>query len=61
MKNTEILTAAELAERLKVKTCTIKAWAKAEKIPLIRINSKVLRFDFKRVIEALRETRVCND
>ena len=46
----ELLTAGELAVRLKVRPETVRAWARSGRIPVIRFSRKVLRFD----IEAVR-------
>ena len=35
---TELLTAAQLAERLKVRPSTVREWAKTGRIPEIRIS-----------------------
>lgn len=36
---TELMTAAELAEYLKVKPSTIETWAKNGKLPLVKVGS----------------------
>jgi excisionase family DNA binding protein len=48
------LTAAELAERLRVTTPTVLRWHRAGKIPAIQITAKVLRFDLADVLTAIR-------
>jgi excisionase family DNA binding protein len=48
------LTAAELAQRLHVKTPTVLRWHRAGKIPAVRITAKVLRFDLVDVLAALK-------
>jgi len=50
----EFLTAAELAERLRVRPGTIRAWGRAGRIPMVRFSRRVLRFDFEDVVAALR-------
>jgi excisionase family DNA binding protein len=50
----EFLTAAELAERLRVRPSTIRAWARVGRIPMVRLSRRVLRFDFEDVVAALR-------
>ena len=50
----EVLTTDELARRLKVKPGTVKVWARLGRIPAIRVNAKVLRFDVRDVLDALR-------
>lgn len=55
---TELLTAAQLAERLKVRPSTVREWAKTGRIPEIRISAKVRRFDLAEVDAALRRQAV---
>ena len=50
----ELLTYEELAQRLKVKSSTVKAWTKARRIPAVRVGAKIIRFDYVEVVEALR-------
>jgi excisionase family DNA binding protein len=57
---TELLTAAQLAERLKVRPSTVREWAKTGRIPEIRISAKVRRFDAVEVDAALRRQAVSN-
>ena len=51
---TELLTAAQLAERLQVRPSTVREWAKTGRIPEIWISAKVRRFDPTEVESALR-------
>jgi DNA-binding transcriptional MerR regulator len=51
----ELLTAAELATRLRVKPTTIRDWEREGVIPSIRINSKVIRYSAEAVIRALSD------
>lgn len=51
---TELLTADELAERLRVRPGTIRLWSRRGRIPSIRISGKVIRFDVSAVIGALQ-------
>jgi excisionase family DNA binding protein len=51
----ELLTADELATRLKVRPNTVKEWARAGKIPRVRITPKVVRYDPDAVREALEK------
>ena len=51
---TELQTAVQLAERLKVRPSTVREWAKSGRIPEIRISPKVRRFDPTEVETALR-------
>ena len=53
----EWLTAAELAERLRVKPGTVKGWARESRIPCIRVNAKVIRFDLESVVAAIADGR----
>ncbi len=48
-----ILTAAELAERLKVAPDTIRLWARQGKIPVRKLSHKVHRYDLAEVLTAL--------
>jgi len=50
----EFLTAAELAERLRVRPDTVRRWMRAGRIPVLRVSEKVVRYDYGEVIEALR-------
>jgi excisionase family DNA binding protein len=52
-EKTEILTAEKLARRLEVTPDTIRGWARAGKIPTIRLSRKVIRFDLHAVMAAL--------
>jgi excisionase family DNA binding protein len=49
----EFLTAAELAERLRVRTGTIRAWGRVGRIPVVRLSPRALRFDFEAVVKSL--------
>ncbi|HUU92558.1 MAG TPA: helix-turn-helix domain-containing protein [Phycisphaerae bacterium] len=51
----ELLTAEELAVRLKVRPETVKAWARSGRIPVIRFSRKVLRFDIEAVSRTIAE------
>lgn len=50
----EYLTTQQLAARLGVSAETIRGWVQAGRIPEIRVNSKVRRFDAAAVDAALR-------
>jgi predicted site-specific integrase-resolvase len=54
MATRELLTAEEVAGRLRIRPETLKAWARRGRIPRIRISPKVVRFDLDAVIESLR-------
>jgi excisionase family DNA binding protein len=51
----ELLTADELANRLKVRPTTVKEWARAGWLPAVRVSPKVVRFDPAEVDRAIRE------
>lgn len=51
----ELITAQELAERLKLTPETVKLWAREGKIPVIRITPKTVRFDPVAVLAALSQ------
>ena len=51
----QIYTADELAEELQVKPETVRSWARQRLIPSLRPTAKVLRFDRRDVMEALRK------
>jgi excisionase family DNA binding protein len=50
----ELLTADEVAKRLRLQPCTIQKWARCGRIPAIHLTSKVVRFDMAAVIAAIR-------
>ena len=50
---TELLTADELAERLKVPPQTVRNWASRGTIPAVRITRRIRRFDLADVMRAL--------
>ncbi len=52
-EQTELLTAHELAERLRVSPETIRGWARHGLIPTLRLSPKVIRFDPQAVVAAL--------
>ena len=51
---TDLLTADEVAERLRVSPRTIRAWTLEGLIPAIRITGKVIRYDLEAVLKAVR-------
>ena len=55
--NEELLTCKELAVRLRVRPSSVGAWARARRIPAIRIGRKVVRFDYEEVRRALQGQR----
>ncbi len=50
----ELLTAEELADRLRVRPGTIRLWGREGRIPRIEVSTKTIRFDLSEVIAALR-------
>jgi excisionase family DNA binding protein len=50
----DLLTAAELADRLRVKPETVLGWHRSGRIPSIRLSHKVLRFNLGEVVAALK-------
>lgn len=49
----ELLTAAEMAARLRIKPTTLQEWAREGRVPSVRITPKVIRFDADAVILSL--------
>lgn len=54
MKNL-ILTVDELAQFLRVQPDTIRSWARKGLIPSLRPNPRILRFEVRAVVKALRK------
>ena len=52
---TQLLTANELANLLRLRPDTIRLWTREKIIPAIRITGKVIRYDPVEVERALRE------
>ena len=50
----ELLTAAELAARLRVRPRTVQLWARRGRIPTVRLSAKVIRFNLDAVLLALQ-------
>lgn len=51
---TELLTATELAGRLRVQVDTVRRWAREGRIPCLRPSPKVVRFELGQVVAAIR-------
>ena len=51
----DLLTAEQLAERLRVKPRTVKEWLRAGRIPAARLTPKVIRYDLEQVVAALKQ------
>ena|GEM_PF-639417 len=54
----DLLKAEDLAERLQVRPETVKTWTRDNVIPAIRINPRVIRYDYAEVVDALKRRRV---
>lgn len=54
----ELLTAEELAERLKVSKHTVRLWNRVGKIPAVWLSPTVRRFVFDEVVLELRQRNV---
>lgn len=53
---TELLTAQELAKRLRVSPETVRAWSRRGMIPALRLSPKVIRYNPEAVLAALDNT-----
>jgi excisionase family DNA binding protein len=53
---TELLTARDLAKRLRVSPDTVRAWARRGSIPTLRLSRKVIRYNAEAVLAALSTT-----
>jgi excisionase family DNA binding protein len=51
----DLLTAAELADRLRVKPSTVLDWHRSGRIPSRRLSPKVLRFNLHDVVRAMEK------
>lgn len=56
-----LLTADELADRLRVRPATIRQWTREGLIPALRVRAKTIRYDFGEVCEAMRRQREVAD
>lgn len=50
----DLLTAVELADRLKVKPKTVRLWARQGRIPTRKLSHNILRFSLLEVVAALK-------
>ncbi len=61
----ELLTADEMATRLRVRPETLRGWSRRGLIPAVRISRKTVRFDPDAVMSALTalqdERQECSD
>lgn len=53
----KLISTRELASRLALSVRTIRAWARAGRLPVLRLASNRLRFDWSEVRDVLRATR----
>ena len=53
MNTKELLTADEVAHRLKVRPSTIRQWSRCGLIPTVRLSAKVVRYDLSALVEAM--------
>ena len=51
---TELLTAEELAQRVRVRPDTVRSWSRRGLIPRVQLSPKVIRYDLQSVIAAKR-------
>lgn len=51
----ELLTARELAERLRIHPDTVRGLYRRKVIPGVKIGHRTLRFEFRQVVEALQK------
>jgi excisionase family DNA binding protein len=52
-RNRQRLTTKQLAQKFQVTTRTIQAWRDSGKLPYIRINSRLIRYDEDAIDRAL--------
>jgi excisionase family DNA binding protein len=52
MDNQDLLTAREVAYRLGISPCTVRAWARQGKIPAHHLSDKVIGYRFVEVAQA---------
>lgn len=50
---TDLLTAEELADRLRIRPDTVRTWSRRGLIPKVQLSRKVIRFDLKAVVDAM--------
>lgn len=51
----ELITADELANRLRIRPGTVRSWTREGKIPAVRLSAKVIRYDLGAVLELLTQ------
>lgn len=55
MNDSELLTADQLAERLRIRPRTVQVWARQGRIPAVKFSLKVVRFDWNAILAMLRD------
>ena len=50
----DLLTAEELAAKLRVRPATVRDWARRGRIPTVRLTRKTVRYRLPAVVEALQ-------
>lgn len=53
-----LIKPGEVAAALKIKSRTVMTWARARRIPFIRVNARVFRFCLADVVAALKKGKV---
>ena len=50
-----LLRVSELASRLGVSSWVVRHWTRSEGLPCLRVNSRVVRYEWERVLAWLRD------
>lgn len=58
MSEQNLLTAEELADRLRVRPGTVRQWSQRGWIPAVRLSPKVVRYDLVAVIDAMTKRQL---
>ena len=61
MSERELLTAEELADRLRVQPGTVRQWSRRGWIPAVRLSPKVVRYELPAVIEAMTKRQTAGE
>ena len=54
---TELLTAEEVADRIRVRPDTVRIWARRGIIPAVKLSAKVIRFNLGDVLASLEDKK----
>ena len=54
---TELLTAEEVADRIRVRPDTVRIWARRGIIPAVKLSVKVIRFNLGDVLASLEDKK----